>query len=704
MPNSQFLEKELSWLSFNHRVLQEAQDESVPLLERFRFLGIYSSNMDEFYRVRVASVRREVLFAPNKKQKKSALTLFDNIQTKVISLQHKFDETYILLLRKLSENNINLINEQQLNSQQGQWLTDYYHNKLRRHVFPLIITDQLNLIDHINDDCTYLMVEMIKKDLKEYALVEVPSANVPRFIQLPDIEGNNEKNIILLDNIIRHCLYEIFSGFFEFDTISAYSMKLTRDAELDLKQEFSQSLLEQMNSGLKKRLNAVPVRLVYDQKMPQSMLDVLKGKLDIKDTQGLISGGRYHSFKDFIEFPSMNKKQLEFDKLPALEQQYFNQYNNAFSAISARDILLYYPYHKFSYFTELLRQAAFDPKVHTIELCLYRVAKKSRVVSALIEAVKNGKKVKVNIELKARFDEQANLNWAEVLSNAGAEVSYGIQGLKVHAKICLITRTEDGKDKRYAHIGTGNFHEKNAKIYTDFSLFTSQTEITAEVANVFEFLKHPYKKYRFTHLLVAPINARQRLEELIDQEIEAALNNQPNGITLKINNLVDKQLINKLYQANNAGVKINLIVRGICSLITGIKGQSENINAISIVGRYLEHPRVAIFHNNGDDKVFISSADLMTRNIDQRIEVGCPIYCRYVKKSIIDIINIQLLDNVKARAIDTEQSNEYQNNLTTLAHNTHAQLDIYQYILEQQQQITTLESQNSAASKKEVNV
>lgn len=706
MSNTQFLEKELSWLSFNHRVLQEAQDESVPLLERFRFLGIYSSNMDEFYRVRVAHVRRQVLLALSKKKKKAALTLFDNIQAKVISLQREFDETYIHLLRQLGENDINLINEKQLNDEQGQWLTEYYHNKLRRHIFPLIINDQVNLIDNINDDCTYLMVEMADNDLKQYALVEVPSSNVPRFVQLPDTDNGQKKNIILLDNIIRHCLTEIFNGFFEFDTISAFSMKLTRDAELDMKHEFSQSLLEQMTSSLKKRLNAVPVRLVYDHKMPESMLMALKKQLNIKDNQGLISGGRYHSFKDFIEFPTMNNKKLEFDKLPALDQQYFNQHNNAFSAISCRDILLYYPYHKFSYFTELLRQAAFDPKVHTIEICLYRVAKKSRVVSALIEAVKNGKRVKVNIELQARFDEQSNLNWAEKLSNAGAEVSYGIEGLKVHAKICLITRHEDGKDKRYAHIGTGNFHEKNAKIYTDFSLFTCEEEITKEVAHVFSFLKQPYKKYLFKHLLVAPINARQKLEELIDQEITAACNKQPSGITLKVNNLVDNSLINKLYEANNAGVKINLIVRGICSLVTGIENQSENITAISLVGRYLEHPRVAIFHNNGDDKVFISSADLMTRNIDRRIEVGCPILCPHVKKSIIDVINIQLLDNVKARAIDTQQSNIYQHKMISFSQDTHAQLEIYRYFEQQQKNIAVIDSERkmSKIPEQEVNV
>jgi polyphosphate kinase len=688
MDNYQYIEKELSWLSFNHRVLQEAQDSTVPLLERLRFLGIYSSNMDEFYRVRVANVRRTVLLSKNKFEKKQAVILFEKIQDKVIQLQREFDETYIFLLRKLADNNINLINEKQLTQAQGNWLSEYYKNKLRRHIFPIIIDDEVNLADNINDDCTYLMVEMSKQDKKQYALVEVPSSNVPRFVELPDLKKDHSKNIILLDNIIRHCLTEIFIGFFDFDSISAYSMKLTRDAELDLKQEFSQSLLEQMNSSLKKRLNAVPVRLVYDHKMPESMLSTLKKHMSIVNNQGLISGGRYHSFKDFIEFPSMDNKALEFTKIPALEQPHFSQYDNAFSAISHRDILLYYPYQKFSHFTELLRQSAFDPKVQSIEICLYRVAKKSRVVSALIEAVKNGKAVKVNIELQARFDEQDNLMWAEKLTNAGAEVSYGIPGLKVHAKICLIARKENNKVKHYAHIGTGNFNEKNAKIYTDFSLFTCDKNITKEVKDVFALLKHPYKKFTFKHLMVSPVNARHEIEKLINNEIAAAIAGKPNGITLKVNNLVDEKLINKLYEANNAGVSINLIVRGICSLVTGIVGQSENIHAISIVGRYLEHPRVAIFKNNGDPKVYISSADWMSRNIDQRVEVGCPILCPHVKQTILDIINIQLLDNTKARILNTLQSNLYQEKITNIASHNQAQIDIHDYLAKQKHQVT----------------
>jgi polyphosphate kinase len=679
-----FFEKELSWLSFNHRVLQEAQDESVPLLERLRFLGIYSSNMDEFYRVRVADVRRKILLSNNKKQNKQTLNLFNKIQNKVIALQIIFDETYQLLLQQLELNNIHLINEIQLSSTQKSWLDQYFKDKLRRHIFPLILNEKTTLADHINEDATYLMVSMCKGQHCQYALVEVPSNNVPRFVILPSSKSDEAKSvsIILLDNIIRHCLTQIFSGFFDFDSIKAYSMKVTRDAEFDLSNEFSQSLSEQLSSSLKQRINAEPVRLVYDKKMPHNMLNILKNQFAITSNQGLISGGRYHSFKDFIEFPSIGDKSLEHEKLPSLEQHYFTRYNNTFTAIKTRDILLYYPYHKFSHFTEWLRQAAYDPMVSKIEISLYRVAKKSRVIAALTEAVKNGKEVSVNIELRARFDEQANLSWAELLSNAGANVTFGISSLKVHAKICLITRKEDDNLVRYAHIGTGNFHEKNAKIYTDFSLFTCQKEITDEVAQVFEFIKFPYLPFTFKHLIVSPINARSAIEDLIDQEIIAAQQHQPSGITLKVNNLVDQGLINKLYQASNAGVKIKLIIRGICSLVTGVSNQSENITAISIVDRFLEHPRVSIFENNGQPKVYISSADWMSRNIDQRVEVTCPIYDPLVKQSIIDIITIQLSDNTKARSLDTKQTNQYQ--FSVDIPKTRAQVAIYHYLKKQQ--------------------
>ena len=678
MKKMPFLEKELSWLSFNHRVLQEAQDKRVPILERLRFLGIYSSNMDEFYRVRVANVRRSVVLANTTEEEKRALSLLDDIENKVVDLQTLFDDTYQSLLKQLNENNINLLNETQLSDFHSEWLDKYYTDKLRRHIFPIILADQEKLSDYVNDDCTYLMVSMKKGEDYQYALVEVPSSNLPRFVQLPDEKRSSEKCIILLDNIIRHSMESIFKGFFEFDYISAYSMKLTRDADFDVSNELSQSLYEQMSSALRKRLNAVPVRLVYDKKMPKHMLAELKKRLNINTNRGLIAGGRYHSFKDFIDFPNIGDRKLEYDKLPSMKVSAFDGYDNAFDAIKAKDILLYFPYHRFSYFTELLRQSAYDPKVRKIQICLYRVAKKSRVISALIEAVKNGKEVEVNIELRARFDEEGNIMWADKLSNAGARVTFGIPSLKVHAKICLITREEKGKIVQYANIGTGNFNERNAKVYTDFSLFTREQKLTKEVSKVFEFLKYPFLRYRFKHLIVSPVNARNRLEQLIDAEIEAAKEGRENGIKLKVNNLVDKGLIEKLYEANNAGVKIDLIVRGICSLVSGIKGHSENIHVVSVVDRFLEHPRVAIFANNGDSLVYISSADWMGRNIDERVEVGCPMFCPKVKQTIIDIIDIQLKDNVKARVIDSEQSNPY--HADDNEEKTRSQVVIYDYL------------------------
>lgn len=691
----EFLEKELSWLSFNHRVLQEAQDINVPLLERLRFLGIYSSNMDEFYRVRVAKVKRKIHLAHTPKERTKSIQLSDRIQHKVIELQCIFDDTYLTLLQQLSEHNIHLINEIQLSDDEKQWLDIYYQDKLRRHIFPLILTDNINLKDNIKDDATYLMVAMTKDTHKQYALIEVPSSNVPRFVRLPK-KTNSEVDgcsIILLDNIIRHSLNQIFVGFFNFDSIQAYSMKLTRDADFDLSTEFSQSLFEQMNTSLRQRINAEPVRLVYDKKMPKEMLLALKSKLEITSNQGLISGGRYHSFKDFIEFPEIGDKALSYEKLSAIEHNDFSSHPNAFIAISQKDILLYYPYHKFAHFTEWLRQAAFDPKVVSIDISLYRVAKKSRVIAALIEAVKNGKQVSVNIELRARFDEQANLNWAELLTNAGAKITFGIPNLKVHAKICLITRKEETGLKRYAHIGTGNFHEKNAKIYTDFSLFTCRNEITAEVSQVFDFINSPYKKFTFKHLIVSPINSRSSFTKLIEQETLAAQQNKKCGIILKVNNLVDHNLIKKLYKASNAGVPIKLIVRGICSLVAGIKNQSENIQVISIIDRFLEHPRVAIFEQQGLPLVFLSSADWMTRNIEERVEVTCPIYSEEIKQQIIDTINIQLRDNTKARILDSEQSNLYPH-----CHNNEeirSQIAIYQYLSEEKSQHNNTEKNDN---------
>lgn len=493
----------------------------------------------------------------------------------------------------------------------------------------------------------------------QYALVEVPTDDLPRFFQLPPEGTRRKKQIIILDNVIRFCLDEIFKGFFDYDEIAAYAVKLTRDAEYDLSDQLDLSLVDKMSDGLKQRLTAMPVRFVYEREMPAAMISFLKLKLQISSYDAIMPGGRYHNFKDFIGFPNVGRDYLENPKLPALDCRDFDGFVNAFDAITKQDILLYYPYHKFHHFTELVRQAAFDPAVSAIRINIYRVAKKSRIIHSLIDAANNGKKVTVVVELRARFDEAANIDWANILTDAGVKVVFGVPSLKIHSKLCLITRHENGEAVRYAHIGTGNFNEKTAKIYTDFSLLTRNPDITAEVEGVFEYIEYPYKRYKFNHLLVSPINSRRQLYRLIDNELSNAKAGQPSGIILKINNLVDKDLINRLYAAGQAGVPIQMIIRGMCALRPGVPGLSDNIKVISIIDRFLEHPRVMVFHNKGNPQLYISSADWMSRNIDGRIEVGTPIYDERLKQRIMDILELQLSDTCKARVIDADQQNEY---------------------------------------------
>ncbi len=652
--------KELSWLSFNERVLQEACDDSVPLIERVRFLGIFSSNMDEFFRVRVAAIRRAILIdSIESKKTRHNQQLMARIQQKVLKLQEQFDETYTILMRELVRKNIFLINEHQLTELQDIWLKRYFNDHLKRHITPRNVGNSRNLIKQISDGMTYLCVCLYKEGKHQYLLIEVPTKSVPRFISLPSENGKSKKFLILLDNIIRHCAGELFDPFYDYEKIDVYSLKLTRDADFDITDELEQTQLEKMTKGVKKRLTAEPVRLVYDKEMPEHMLQMLKTQLNISLTEFLIPGGRYHSFKDFIAFPNPGRKYLEYEKKSALNSTQFDKFTNAFDAITHGDILLYYPYHKFSYFTELIRQAAYDPAVKSITISLYRVAKKSRVINSLIDAVRNGKQVTVVLELRARFDEEANIEWTKVLVEAGVNVHHGIPTLKVHSKLCLINRLEGEKNKLYCHIGSGNFNEKTAKIYTDLSLFTADDSIAKEVENVFDLIQHPYKQYHFEHLIVSPYNSRNRLDQLIDNEINSAAKGEKASITLKLNNLVDKSLIKKLYCAANSGVKVKLLIRGMCSLIPDTPTTQNNIEIYSIVDRYLEHSRVMIFHADGQQKVFLCSADWMTRNIDNRVEVGVPIYDENLKMMINSITNIQFSDNTKARVINAEQSNPY---------------------------------------------
>ncbi|ORM67512.1 polyphosphate kinase 1 [Pantoea rwandensis] len=673
-----YIEKELSWLSFNERVLQEAADKSNPLIERMRFLGIYSNNLEEFYKVRFADLKRRILIIEEQGKPTSLRHILKKIQLRVQKSDQEFDALYNDLLLEMARNQIFLINERQLSPNQQEWLRSYFKHQLRQHVTPILINHDTDLIEFLKDDYTYLAVEIIRGDDIRYALLEIPSDKVPRFINLPAESPRRRKPMILLDNILRYCLDEIFKGFFDYDTLNAYSMKMTRDAEYDLVTEMESSLLELMSSSLKQRLNAEPVRFVYQRDMPDAMVEMLRHKLSISNYDSIVPGGRYHNFKDFIGFPNVGKANLENRPLPQIRHIGFDGFRNGFDAIRNRDVLLYYPYHTFEHVLELLRQASFDPSVLAIKINIYRVAKNSRIMDAMIHAAYNGKKVTVVVELQARFDEEANIRWAKRLTEAGVHVIFSAPGLKIHAKLFLISRLEGEEIVRYAHIGTGNFNEKTARIYTDYSLLTADARITNEVRRVFNFIENPYRPVSFEHLLVSPQNSRDMLYKLIDAEIANAQQKKPAGITLKINNLVDNGLVDRLYAASSAGVKINLLVRGMCSLIPDLPGISENIRITSIVDRYLEHDRVYIFESGGEKKVYLSSADWMTRNIDHRIEVAVAILDPRVKQRILDIITILLSDTVKARIVDKELSNRYVSRGNRKK--VRSQLAIYDYI------------------------
>ncbi|EGQ9939361.1 polyphosphate kinase 1 [Vibrio vulnificus] len=654
-----YIEKELSWLSFNERVLQEAADKTVPLIERIRFLGIFSNNLDEFYKVRFSDVKRRILINREQGGNDISKHLLSKMQSKALKLNERFDELYNELIRDMARRHIFLVNESQLDEAQQKWIVKYFRKEVLPHITPLMLTDEIDVLQFLKDEYAYIAVELKKQEQSKYALLEIPTDHLPRFIMVPEQKGKRKKTIILLDNIIRFCLNDIFGGFFDYEELNGYAMKMTRDAEYDLRHEVEYSLLEQMSEGLSQRLTALPVRFVYEREMPEEMLKYLCYKLKISHYDSLIPGGRYHNFKDFIAFPNVGRDYLENKPLPPLTCADFEGYANTFDAIRNQDILLHYPYHSFEHITELVRQASFDPKVVSIKINVYRVAKNSRLMNSLIDAVHNGKRVTVVVELQARFDEEANIEWSKRLTDAGVHVIFGVPGTKIHAKLLLITRREEEGFMRYAHIGTGNFHERTARVYTDFSLLTADQDLAAEVRGVFSYIMNPFQPVRFRHLIVSPRNSRSQLYRLVDNEIANAQAGKKAAITLKVNNLVDKGLISRLYEASSAGVKIRMIIRGMCSLVPGLEGLSDNIEIISIIDRFLEHPRVLVVHNDGEPLVYISSADWMERNIDNRIEVMSPVRDPRIKQRIIDILNIQFTDTVKARRIDKEMSNNY---------------------------------------------
>ncbi|VFP86314.1 polyphosphate kinase 1 [Candidatus Erwinia haradaeae] len=654
-----YIEKELSWLSFNERVLQEASDKTNPLIERMRFLGIYSSNLEEFYKVKFSDLKRRILISKEQDLPGASYNLLKKIQKRVLIFDQELNILYNDLLLEMARNEIFLINERQLAENQKTWLRNYFKYKLRQHITPILINHDSDLMRFLKDNYTYLSVEIIYGAEIKYALIEIPSDKVPRFIHLPSALPCRRKPMILLDNVLRYCLEDIFYGLFKYDIINAYAIKMTRDAEYDLVTEMESSLLELMSSSLKQRLTAKPVRFIYQRDMPDVMVNILRNKLNLSKYDSILPGGRYHNFKDFINFPNVGKSHLFHKPLAQLRHLRFDRFLNGFDAIRTGDILLYYPYHTFEHVLDLLHQASFDPVVLEIKINIYRVAEDSRIINAMIHAAYNGKKVTVVVELQARFNEEANIHWAKRLTEAGVHVIFSAPGLKIHAKLFLISRFENGEINRYAHIGTGNFNEKTARLYTDYSLLTADARITNEVRQVFHFIANPYRPVNFKHLIVSPQNARYSLYQLIDNEITHAKQGVSAAITLKLNNLVDKGLVDRLYTASSCGVRIDLVIRGMCTLIPKLRGISENIRAISIVDRYLEHDRVYIFRHGLETKVFLSSADWMTRNIDDRIEVGVAILNPVLKQQIINIMKILINDNLKARFIDKNLSNRY---------------------------------------------
>lgn len=653
--------RDISWLSFNARVLQEAEDTTVPLMERIRFLGIFSNNRDEFFRVRVATIRRMLKWGKKGKEILGAdpSKLLDQIQSVVIEQQKKFDKLFFQLIKELERERIYLVDEKKLSPAHQKFVADYFEERVFPFLVPIMI-ESAPRFPYLKDKMMYLAVRISSKlkdgPKKIYSLIEVPTDVVPRFLVLPSETEN--KHIILLEDIIRFSMDKIFSVF-EYDSIEAYAIKMTRDAELDIEADYSKSLAEKITKSLKQRRKGEPVRLVYDEKIPKELLAFIVRKIKLKQTEYLIPGGRYHNFKDFIDFPKIGRKELRYKNPAPLEHPDLDGQKSIFSILKKKDILLSYPYHTFNHVIDLLREASIDPRVTAIKITLYRAAENSSIVNALINAIRNGKQVTTVVELQARFDEETNLFYANKLQEEGAEVIYGVPGLKVHSKLFLIQRRDEGKLNNYVHIGTGNFNEKTARIYADHSLMTSDKRITREVERLFNFYMNNYKTGHYKNLLVSPFNTRKKFSTLIDKEIEAASAGKQAWMILKMNSLVDTELIDKLYEASQAGVKIKLIVRGICSLIPGVKGLSENIEAISIVDRFLEHSRIYVFCNSGMPRYFIASGDWMNRNLDYRSEVAVPIFDEKLQQELNNYLRIQLQDNMKARWLNAKEDNSY---------------------------------------------
>jgi len=680
-----YFNRDLSWLSFNERVLQEAEDVNVPLFERIKFLGIFSSNLEEFFRVRISGLR----YLTKLKKKNIKESGFDlhvltqQLMLKIDELQNRFGNVFRNeLLPSLAAENFFIKDENSVSESDLNFLNDLFAEKINPYLTPMILVKK-KIKPFLKTGQLYLSIKLSSKGSInskgknknfKYALLEIPSDRMERFIKLPSEKDKYE--YIFLDDIIKIFIKDIFEGY---HIEEVRSIKLTRDAELYIEDEFTGNLLDKIKKNLGKRITGLPSRFLYDSNMSKPMLKFLSESLDI-DKEDLVKGAKYHNFQDFLGFPFPDIRHCVYQHKEELKTKYIYKSKNIFQTISEKDQILHFPYESFSPVTDFISAAADDETVENIKITLYRVAKNSSIVNSLLNALKNGKRVTVFIEIKARFDEELNIVYAGELQKAGAHVLYSIPGIKVHAKLVMVTRIENEVPVNYCYLATGNFNEKTSRIYCDTGLFTSSKNITEEVSKIFDFLEGKIIDTEFKNLLVGQFNMKDEFLKLIDSEIKNADKGKEASVILKLNSLEDRKMIDKLYEASKAGVKIFILVRGICCLIPGVKKQSSNIKIISIVDKYLEHSRVFIFHNGGDKKVYISSADWMKRNLNRRIETAIPVYDEDLKMELIDILDIQIRDNLKARIIDKDQKNEYINSGSN--NNYRAQSDIYTYLSE----------------------
>lgn len=638
---SEFINREISWLSFNDRVLSEASNPHVPLVERMRFLGIFSNNLDEFFRVRVATLRRAMGISkkPIDPMDFDPEETLMEIQEIVNTQQEKFDHTFHQLIHSLSKVGVHLITEKQISKEHLTFLSSYYSENVKPYLVPIILSNRVPF-PQLTDGNIYLIIELSRKNKMQgsvHALLEI-SDKLPRFVELPATAS--KQTVIFIDDLIRYFLNDLFVSF-DFDKIEAWAIKTTRDAELDIDDDLSKGLIEKMTRSVTQRKKGEYVRMNYDNAIPHHLLDLVLKRARIKTIENITPGGRYHNKRDLMQFPSFSRPDLVYPKIPTIQHNAFRKGASAFDEIKGKDALLHFPYHDFTHTVDLLREAATDPDVRTIRITLYRVAKNSQIIHALINAARNGKRVTALVELQARFDEEHNIKITSQLTEAGVRVIPGVQGLKVHCKLILISRRESGKTARYVFAGTGNFNERTARMYTDHALVTCNKELGEEVRKLFEFFESNFVRNVHRHLLVSPFNTRRKLIDLINSEIELAEKGQPAWITLKLNNLVDAGLIRKLYDASQAGVKVKLIVRGICSLIPGITDMSDNIEVFHIIGRYLEHSRILAFGNAGKPLYYLTSADWMVRNIEHRIEVSIPVMDEEIQRELQTYLDLQ---------------------------------------------------------------